>query len=179
MSTSVVGKRYARALFALAEGAGAIDRVQRDLRDFTASWNASRELRNVFDNPAFGSEVRRNVLRDFAAKASAHDFVRDLLRLLSDRRRLRHVPEVAEAFDALVESKAGKVRAEVTSAAPLPEAYLTELGRTLGRALGREVVIGQKTDPALIGGVVTRIGDRVFDGSLKHKLSELREELLR
>ena len=118
-------------------------------------------------------------LRELAAKASMHDSVRDLLMLLSDRRRLRHLPEITESLDAMVEAKAGKVRAEVTSAAPLSDAYLAELAKALGATIGREVVIGQKTDPELIGGVVTRVGDRVFDGSLKHQLSELREELLR
>jgi len=179
MSTSVIGKRYARALFTLAEGANALDRVHRDLRDFTATWNGSRDLRNVFDNPAFGTEARHKILRELASKASMQDSVRDLLLLLSDRRRLRHLPEITESLDAMVEAKAGKVRAEVTSAAPLSDAYLAELAKALGATIGREVVIGQKTDPELIGGVVTRVGDRVFDGSLKHQLSELREELLR
>lgn len=178
MSTSVVGKRYARALFALGEEAGALDRVQRDLRDFAAGWAESRDLRSIFDNPAFGSEVRARILRDLAAQMGAHEHVRNLLLLLSDRRRLRHLPEIAEAFDTLSEARSGKVRAEVTSAAPLPDAYLAELGRALATTLGREVVIGHKTDPNLIGGLVTRVGDRVFDGSIRHRLSELREELL-
>jgi F-type H+-transporting ATPase subunit delta len=136
-------------------------------------------LRALFENPAFGSEVRRDVLVDLAAQAGLHEQVRDLLRLLADRRRLRHVPQVREAFDAMLEAKSGKVRAEVTTAAELPEAYFAELGRTLASVLGREVTIVKKVDPNLIGGVVTQVGDQVFDGSLRNRLGELRDELLR
>jgi F-type H+-transporting ATPase subunit delta len=179
MTATVVGKRYAKALFALADEARVVDRVRSDLRDVTKTWSDGRELRGVFDNPAFGAEVRRRVLRDVAQSMGLHDHTRDLLLLLSDRRRLRHVPEIAEAFEAMVEARSGKVRAEVVSAAPLSSAYVAELARTLGEVMGREVVVAQSVDPALIGGIVTRIGDRVFDGSVRHQLSELREELLR
>lgn len=179
MSTSVIGKRYARALFALAEEANALDRVQRDLQDFATTWASNKELRGVFDNPAFGAEVRSKILRDLASQTSMHDHVRDLLRMLSDRRRLRHIPEIVESFAILSEARSGKVHAEVTSAAALTPAYLQELAKTLSTAVGREVIIDHKTDPELIGGVVARVGDRVFDGSIRHRLSELREELLR
>lgn len=179
MTASIVGKRYAKALFALADEGRVLDRVRNDLRDVATTWQLDRELRNVFDNPAFGAEVRRRVLRDIAQAMNLHDHTRDLLLLLSDRRRLRHVPEVGEAFEAMVEARSGKVRAEVVSATPLAGPYVAELAKTLGDVVGREVVVTQRVDPELIGGVVTRIGDRVFDGSVRHRLSELREELLR
>lgn len=179
MTASVLGKRYAKAIFALAEESHVLDRVRTDLRDFGAVWRENREFRGVFDNPAFGVEVRRRVLRDVAQSMGLHDHTRDLLCLLSDRRRLRHLPEVVESFEAMAEARSGKVRAEVVSAAALPSGYLAELAKTLGEVVGREVVVAHRVDPELIGGIVTRIGDRVFDGSVRHGLSELREELLR
>ena len=92
MTASVLGKRYAKAIFALAEESHVLDRVRTDLRDFGAVWRENREFRGVFDNPAFGVEVRRRVLRDVAQSMGLHDHTRDLLCLLSDRRRLRHLP---------------------------------------------------------------------------------------
>lgn len=71
------------------------------------------------------------------------------------------------------------MRAEVTTAAELPEAYFTELKQTLERVTGKQVVVTHKVDASLIGGVVTRVGDQVFDGSVKNRLSELKDELLR
>jgi F-type H+-transporting ATPase subunit delta len=179
MSISVVGKRYATALLELSSAANSIERVSRDLRDFAHSWQGSRELRAVFENPSVSQQSRRAVLRDMALQSSMSAEVRDLLMLLADRERLRHVAEVADAYEAMAEARSGKVRAEITTATALPAAYFTELERSLAAITGRQIVLTQKIDPSLIAGVVTRIGDPMFDGSIKSRLSELKEELLK
>lgn len=178
MSVSVVGKRYARALLQLVSESSAISRAQSDLNDFAHSWQSSRELRSVFENPSVSQQSRREVLREIARSTQMHDSVRDLLQLLSDRQRMAHVPEVAEAFAAMAEARSGKLRAEVVTASPLPQAYFAELERVLRDVTGKQVVITHKVDPSLIGGVTTRIGDQVFDGSVKSRLAELTHELL-
>ena len=97
--------------------------------------------------------------------------------MLSDRRRMRFVGEIADCFQLLAEESSGKVRAEVTVAAELPAEYFSELGRTLQAVTGKQVIVEKRVDPAIIGGVIARIGDQVFDGSIRNRLSELREEL--
>ncbi|MDH5675025.1 MAG: ATP synthase F1 subunit delta [Myxococcales bacterium] len=179
MSISVVGKRYASALLQLATEAKAVDRIGKDLSDFAASWKEAKDLRSVFENPGVSQSQRRAVLTDLARAATMHQYTRDTLMLLADRRRMRHVPEVAEAYQALSEARSGRVRAEVVSAAELPAGYYRELERTLREVTGKEVVLERSTDPSLIGGVVTRVGDQVFDGSIKNRLAELSDELLR
>lgn len=179
MSVSIVGKRYARALLQLATDANAVERIGADLRDFASSWAQSRELRSVFENPSFAQSTRSTILKELAQSAGMHAHTRDLLLLLADRQRLSHVGEVADAFDAMAEARSGKLRAEVTSASPLPAAYYAELENVLQAATGKNVVLVHKVDPQLVGGVVTKVGDRVFDGSLKSRLTELREELLK
>ena len=178
MSASVIGKRYARALLQLLD-AGSIERAGRELKDFVAAWDGSRELRSVFENPSITQQARRGVLREIAQQMGMLEPVRDLLLLLSDRRRIRHVPEIADAFDALAEARSGRVRAEVITASALPPGYFAELERVLREVVGKPVVLAHRVDPALIGGVVARIGDQVYDGSVKSRLSELKEELLR
>jgi F-type H+-transporting ATPase subunit delta len=178
MSVSILGKRYARALVALANDAATVDRMAKDLKDFAASWESSRELRAAFENPSVPQAARGLILRDIAAQTGMNDQVRDLLLLLSDRQRMRHVGEVADAFAEIAEARSGKVRAEVTTATALPQSYFAELERILRDVTGKQVVLVNQVDPALIGGVVTRIGDRVFDGSLKSRLVELKDELL-
>ena len=179
MSVSIIGKRYARALLQLASDANAVERIGHDLRDFANSWTASRELRAVFENPSISQLTRATILKELALSAGMHDHTRDLLRLLSDRQRLSHVAEVADAFDAMAEARSGKLRAEVTSASVLPAAYYAELENALQTATGKDIVLVHNVDPSLVGGVVTRVGDRVFDGSLKSRLTELRDELLK
>ena len=178
MSVSVIGKRYAKALLQLAADPGAAERAGRELKDFAATWNASRELRSVFENPGVKQDARRAVLRDIAQQMGMHDHVRDLLQLLADRRRMQHLPEVADAFEAMAEARSGRVRAEVTTASALPPGYFTELEKVLRDAAGKQVVLAHRVDPSLIGGVVTRIGDQVYDGSVKNRLAELKDELL-
>jgi F-type H+-transporting ATPase subunit delta len=178
MTISVIGKRYARALLSLASDANAIARVQADLRDFAQSWESNRDLRAVFENPAVSQQTRRSILREVAQTTQMHDVVRDLLQLLADRQRLRHVGEIADAFAAMAEQRLGKLRAEVVTASQLPPGYFAELERVLHDITGKQVVIVHRVDASLIGGVTTRIGDQVFDGSVKSRLSELGHELL-
>jgi len=179
MTIGILGRRYATALLSLATSAGNVDKVGGDLNDFIATWNSSRDLRSVFENPSVGVQARRNILRDIAEQTGMQPVLRDTLLLLSDRGRLRFVGDVAEAYTALAEARSGRVRAEVVSASPLPEAYFTELQKTLERVTGKQVSIGHRVDASLLGGVVTRVGDRVFDGSLKNRLKELTHELSR
>jgi F-type H+-transporting ATPase subunit delta len=179
VTVSILGRRYASALLALAEERKNVDHVRRDLSDFVKSWNESRELRTVFENPSVSAEARRNVLREIGTRTSMDPQLLNTLLVLADRGRLSQLPDVFDSFEAMAEAKSGKLRAEVTSAAELPEAYFTELGATLERVTGRKVSVTHKVDPSLLGGVVTRVGDRVFDGSLKNRLSELKDELLR
>jgi F-type H+-transporting ATPase subunit delta len=179
MSIGVVGKRYAGALLQLAIEAQAVDRIGVDLRDFAATWAQSRDLRAAFENPSVSQQTRATILRDIAQQTGMHDRTRDFLLLLSDRKRLGHLAEVSEAFDMLAEARSGKVRAEVRSASALPESYFRELERALRAATGRDVVVVHEVDPSLIAGVVTKVGDQIFDGSVKNRLVELRDELLR
>jgi F-type H+-transporting ATPase subunit delta len=86
--------------------------------------------------------------------------------------------KLLEEIDELAEAETGRVRVEVTSAKPLSDSYYSRLTEKLQRVTDRKVVLVKKQDPSLIGGVVTRVGDQVFDGSLSNRLSELKETLL-
>lgn len=178
MSANVLAKRYANALLQLADEAGVVERVAKDLSDLAVSWSASEPLRQVFANPKFNLETRRNVARDLATAASAHKLVLDTLLLLTSRQRIRYLPEIAASFAELAETRTGTIRAEVISAAELPASYGDEVKKALEAVTGKKVVVVRRTDPSLIGGVVTRVGDRVFDGSIRNRLAELKNELL-
>lgn len=178
MIGSAVGKRYATALYELAEERALADKVGRDLRSLAEAWESSPELRAVFENPQFGIEQKRGVIRSLAERLMVHEMVKNTAQMLSDRRRLRHLPEIAEAYDRIGERRSGRVRAEIVSATKLPEAYYQQLEQTLKQATGKDVVLVRREDPSLIAGVVTTVGGRVFDGSLKNRLRELRSRLL-
>lgn len=178
MSANVLAKRYANALLQLADDAGVVERVSKDIADVAAMWASSEPLRQVFANPKFSVEVRRNLARELATAAGAHKLVLDTLLLLTDRQRIRYLPEIAAAFAELAETRTGTIRAEVISASELPASYSDEVKKALESVTGKKVVVVRRTDPSLIGGVVTRVGDRVFDGSIRNRLAELKTELL-
>jgi F-type H+-transporting ATPase subunit delta len=118
------------------------------------------------------------VIGGIAQRIGASRFVTNVLSMLADRRRMRNLREIADAFVDKLETESGRVRAEVITAAPLPDAYYVELAKVLKSVMGRDVSITKKVDPSIIGGVVTRIGDTVFDGSITHRLADIKNELL-
>jgi F-type H+-transporting ATPase subunit delta len=177
VSAGLIGKRYASALLQLAIEANAIDRFGRELSEFAAMLKESRPLRDMFENPAFSSEMRRNFLRETATRMALSTQVRNLLLILADRRRMRFLEDVSDTYTALAEERSGKVRADVTFAGELPEGYFFELSKILEGLTGKQITIVKRQDPSLIGGVVTRVGDKVFDGSVRNHLVEIRDEL--
>lgn len=178
MKTSAIGRRYAKALLELAEEQKLAPKVQTELEHLVASWNESKELRDVFENPAITSDLRVKVLEGLAMRMGLSKPTTSIVKLLAERRRMRHLPEVAEAYFAFAQASAGAVVAEVTSATELASAYYVRLQQALEKNLGKKVTIVKKQDPTLIAGVVTRVGDKVFDGSLKSGLEQLEETLL-
>ena len=180
MKLRTLGRRYAMALLNLAVEQNQLDEVRRSLREFEASWQESRELRSVFQNPSVSFEARRAILREIAQASGMHKLVLDALLFVSDRGgRFKHLSDIVAAFEAAAEARAGRVRAEVVTATELPEEYFAGLQRTLQQVTGKQVVVTHRVDASIIGGVVTRVGDQVFDGSVQHQLHELKEELTR
>ena len=178
MIVSGVGKRYARALFELAHEQHCIVQAGQALGDVARAFETSAELRTVLEDPKPLPEVKRELIAAIGTRVGAPTFVVNALRVLSDRGRLVHLGSVAAAFDALAEKQAGTLRAEVTSAAPLSEAYFVELGKALSESTGRKVSLVRHIDPSLVGGVVVRIGDTVYDGSIKNRLSDIRHQMM-
>ena len=175
---SVVGRRYAKALLELAQEQGKAKQVTKDIGALSDAWKASAELRDIITNPVVPKAVLRATIDAIMDRLGTSKLLRNTVGLLADRGRLGHLEDVLDAFNELAEAQSGRVRAEVISAKPLSDAYYSRLQDKLQRATGREIVLVNRQDPSLIGGVVTRIGDSVFDGSLSNRLSELKETLL-
>jgi len=175
---SAVGRRYAKALLELAREQGQVDAVLRDADAISEAWKESADLRDLVRNPVLPKPALKAAMDAVLEKLGASQLTRNTVKLLTDKGRLPQLNEVLQALEKLAEAETGKVRVEVTSAKPLSDAYYGRLAEKLRRATEREVVLVKKQDPSLIGGVVTRVGDQVFDGSLSNGLSELKESLL-
>jgi F-type H+-transporting ATPase subunit delta len=175
---SAVGRRYAKALLDLAREQGQLDAVLKDVSSLSAAWKESADLRDLVRNPVVPKPALKAAVDAVMEKLGMSKLVRNAVNLLADKGRLPQLEDVLDALEEQAEAETGRVRVEVTSAKPMSEAYYSRLADKLQRVTDREVVLVKKQDPSLIGGVVTRVGDQVFDGSLSNRLSELRETLL-
>ncbi len=173
-----IGRRYARALWDLGEEQKQTPAIRAGIEKLAAAWSASEELQALFENPAVKSDQRKQVLGALSKRLGLPKLLENTLNLLADRRRLRFVPEISEAYLGLAAELGGLVRAEVTTATAMPEAYYLKLQKTLEEATGKKVTLVKKQDPTLIAGVVTRVGDMVFDGSVRSRLQDLRTSLM-
>jgi len=183
MLAGSLSRRYARAIVELAtegKNAGAasiLDKVGADLRGLAAAYKTSPALADVLSNASFPRAQRRAVVDDLLTRLGAQPVSKTFLNLLLDKERLVIVPGISREIDAMIEARAGRVQAEVTSATVLTPAQLTQLTATLEKLSGKKVIIAKKEDPALLGGVVAKVGDVVYDGSLRTQLRVLREQL--
>jgi F-type H+-transporting ATPase subunit delta len=178
MSQAPVADRYARAIYELGVETNQLAGITEQVRRFAQAYAASAELRAVLDNPIIEVEKRDGILADVSARLGLSGSALNLIKLLSSRKKLRAVPDIARRLDRLSDEKAGVVRASVTSAKPMPESFYQKLVAELETATARKIVLERKEDPSLIAGFVTRIGDNTIDGSIKGRLSELERQLV-
>ena len=174
MSIAIVARRYAQALLELGEEEGRLDRIAADFETVADAWSTSAELRNAIENPLVSTATKKEVIRELSDQIGASSTTQNALLLLLERHRMSVLPYLARSLQELADGREGLVRAEVTTAVPLPETYYARLQARLERLTGKRIVIHRHIDPSLVGGVVTRIGDRVIDGSLRTKLDTLR-----
>ena len=175
---STVAERYALAVFELAVEGGQLAQVTAQVSGLARTYASSDELRGVLDNPLIDDQKRERILTDVSTRLGLSRLAVNTTRLLVRRRRLGLLPEISRALDKLADDKAGVLRATVSSAVPLSESYRHRLASELEQLTKRKVVLEARHDPALIAGIVTRIGDNTIDGSIKGRLEELEQQLL-
>jgi F-type H+-transporting ATPase subunit delta len=178
MAAGSVSRRYARALFSIGVDRGNFEQLGKELDAVAELWTGSPELREAVANPVFKASEKRAVMETLLPRVAPTADVQKFVLLLLDRGRLPSVPHIARAYREMVDVHAGRVRAHITSAQPLGPAELNRIRDSLARRTGKHVVLEASVDPALIGGVVARVGDLVLDGSIRTQLGTLRDKLL-
>lgn len=178
MSVEVIARRYGTALADVVEKSGEVDKVKPELAAFGALIAANADLQAVFSNPAIAHAGKENVLEELIKKTKPSKTTANFLRVLLRNGRLTELAEINERFTDVLEERSGNVAAEITSARELPPSERSEFEKNLAKLTGKNVTIDYAIDESIIGGVVTRIGSTVYDGSVKTKLDNLREQLV-
>jgi len=177
MPSRASAARYARALFDVALQESDPVQIERDLASFAGLMSSNAELQGVLTNPAVPVAPKRQITDALAKRLNVAPPAHKLLSLLAERDRLAIVPDLLAVYRERLMEHQQVVRAEVTTAEPLSDDRVAQLQQQLASVTGRRVDMKTSVDPAIIGGVVTRIGSTVYDGSIATQLAKLREKL--
>ena len=168
-----IARRYARAVLEIGVESNTLKDLVAQMTTLAEAYSGSAELRRALDNPLVGHDAKKAILTDVANSAGVSDVARHTLLLMGDRRRLHALPAVAQLLREMADAREGVLRAEVTTAVRLSEGYYDKLRTQLEKMTGQKVVLDINLDPKILAGVIARIGDRVYDGSLRARLDEL------
>jgi F-type H+-transporting ATPase subunit delta len=167
--------RYAGALFELARESKAIDAVKSDLDRFDGLLNESADLKRLVRSPVFGADEQLKALSVILERAGIGGLAANFLRVVTTNRRLFAVRDMIRAYRALVARHRGEVTAEVTVAEPLNDSNLGALKDALKNVTGgKEIDLDVQVDPAIIGGLIVKVGSRMVDTSLRTKLNAIK-----
>ena len=177
MVTGSLARRYAKAIFDIGSQQGDLAKLGQDLRSLAKAMSDSKELGTALTNPAIRRSDRKKVVDGLLQAISVQTASRNLVYILLEGERMGTVPGISRALDEMIEAKAGRVTAEVISAKPLASDQLSQINAALEKLSGKKVSVTTRQDPELLGGVVAKVGDTVYDGSLRTQLRTLRDEL--
>lgn len=171
--------RYARALVEIAQEDGLLDRFSQDVQNLSSVFNDRQNgLVEALSHPGFSQEERMGVLNAVLDLYKLHPLVVSFLRVVQDKGRARLLPAIFDEYNRLADTAAGRVRVKLTTASPLHEGLRVEVRAAMERATGRQVVLDERVNPDIIGGLVAEVEGRVWDASLRARLDDLRSQML-
>ncbi len=175
--SEMIARRYARAVFELARESDKVADLTRELTAFAEAYEASSDFRDVDVLPSLQSEDRRAIVEAMGKRFGASDLTVRTVAMIADRQRLSLLPDLVRVVEQMADDHLGVLRGTVTSAVRLDEGYRGKLKRKIEETTGKRVVLSYEVDETLVAGIVTQIGDRVIDGSVRGKLNALAASL--
>ena len=173
----MVARRYATALADVATARGEAQEVRGELNDWAEMMQSNDQLLEVFRNPTIPYEQKRKVLTTLITRARVRPTTANFLQVLLQNQRLADLGEVNTRFAQILDERSGMVSAEVTTARPVAQSAQDALRAKLTTMTGQNVRLNFTTDEELIGGIVTRIGSTIYDGSVRNQLQQVRDRL--
>lgn len=177
MIDTTLAKRYAKALVEIGQEDNALERYGEDLATLCELVETSPEFREVLINPVFTKEDKKRISGDVLAKLGTDPMVTNFIFMLIDRKRIDQLSGIEKAFRSEVDAINGITRGQVTSAEPLSDDALSRVTDALSHITGKSVLLTTGVDASLIGGLVAKVGDMVFDGTIRTQLNQLKESL--
>ena len=177
MRDETVARNYAETLFELASRNDALMEFEAGIREVATLIDEHAGIREFIDTPRISSVAKKGAL-EAAFKGRMPRVLLNFLKVVIDKRRQRLLRTIAAEFQNLIDEHAGRTHVDVTVARPLHEQELEEVTQGLSRALGKTVIPHMRVQPDLLGGIVVRTGDSIFDGSVRRQIENMRRSLL-
>jgi len=179
MKNMVIARRYAKALLLIGKEEGQTETYRDELDAITGIIASAKQLEQAISNPLYEAAERRNVLQAVVAKLNLSGVMKSFVLLLFDKGRIGFLNAINDNYQKMADELKGVARASLVSATELPPETIDKIRSTLSQKTGKDIILDVEQDPTLIGGIVTRIGDLVLDGSIKTQLLNMRESLKR
>ncbi len=177
MKNIILANRYAKAVFSVASETDAFDEYSKALNDFSETYKAYPEVQDGLTNPVYPLDVRVKVMDYLVENMGFTGVIKNFLNLVVQKKRAAVLPDIAEAFQALVDEKRNICKGTVVSAMELGAELKDKVQATLEKITGKKVILASEVDPSIIGGIVAKVGDLVMDGSLSSQLLGLKESI--
>lgn len=172
-----VARRYATALADVVMARGEAQEVKEELAAWSGMLQSNEQLLEVFRNPTIPYEQKRKVLSALIARSNVRPITANFLQVLLQNQRLAELGEVNRRFAQVLDERSGIVSAQVTTARPVPQSAQDALRTKLTALTGKSVRLSFTTDEEIIGGIVTRIGSTIYDGSVRNQLQQVKERM--
>ena len=177
MSIQTIARRYAAALADVVLDRGEASEIQQELQQWSELILTNANLQEVFRNPTIPLDKKRAVLKQLNDRVKPRPTTANFLKTLLHNQRLTELPEINRKFAEILDQRAGMVAATVTTVRPLPDEIQARLNEKLMAVTQKKVRLSFEQDPELIGGLVTRIGSTIYDGSVRSQLQQIKERM--
>ena len=178
ISTSIT-RRYAEALISIGAEENSCERFETELTKVKNTLDENIELRNVLYSSAYPTKDRKGIFKEVFKRLDVSKNVENLFNLLIDKKRIEFFPNIFKTYGEIRDQIVGRVRAKVIVAKDMPEEPVSKLKESLERHSGKEVLLEIQKDPTIIGGVITKLGNVVFDGSIRTQLEKIKKSIVR
>jgi len=174
---TILARRYAKALFAVGKEQDNYEEYNQALQGLAKLYVSKPEVADALTNPLYPLDIREKVMAGMIKSMGVDKVMGNFLNLLVQKKRAELLPEIAEAFQSMVDGAKNISHGNVISAVELDDALKANVQKVLEKLTGKKVKLTTSVDPAIIGGIIAKVGDLVFDGSIRTQLAGLKDSI--
>jgi len=173
-----ISRRYAKALFDLGQEKNLLPQFVLQIEQFNTLWNENPELRHSLTSPTVPLKLKKDILDKITARMAAPEPIKRFLTLLVVKQRVESITLIYLTLKSMADKKDGILRGEIVSAFPLDPPQFSYIVQSMEKKIGKKIILTREVDPALIGGIVIKLEDKIIDGSVKGQLEDVRKTII-